>query len=118
MSAETRTGGCHCGAVRFEAVVDLDQTIQCNCSICAKAGFIWSFIPASRFTLQAEGRTTEYLFHKHAVHHRFCDVCGIEAFAQGEHPDGSGMMVAVNVRCLDDIDLAALKPQSVDGRSL
>lgn len=107
MTAEIRTGGCHCGAVRFEAAVDLDQAIQCNCSICSKAGFIWSFIPASQFTLTAAGNTTEYLFHKHAVHHRFCNTCGIEPFAQGEHPDGSGRMVAVNVRCLDESTLPA-----------
>jgi hypothetical protein len=36
--AKSLAGGCHCGAVRFEAAVDLAQVLQCNCSICMKRG--------------------------------------------------------------------------------
>ena len=34
--AATYSGGCHCGAVRFEATADLAKVISCNCSICTQ----------------------------------------------------------------------------------
>ena len=33
-------GGCHCGRVRFEIDVEIGTIIDCNCSICAKKGFL------------------------------------------------------------------------------
>lgn len=114
----TFTGGCHCGLVRFETTLDLGNVIACNCSICSKKGLLLAFVPAERFALRAgEGQLTDYQFNKKAIHHEFCPVCGVEAFARGTAPDGT-QMVAVNVRCLDDIDLAAISPKPFDGRSL
>jgi len=110
-------GGCHCGAVRFEATGDFFSAISCNCSICQKRGHWLAFIPASAFTQTAgEGMLTDYQFNRHVIHHLFCPRCGIEAFARGKMPDGSDM-VAVNVRCIDGIDLAAVTVHSYDGRS-
>lgn len=114
----TLTGGCHCGLVRFETTLDLDNVIACNCSICSKKGLLLAFVPAERFALRAgEDQLTEYLFHKKAIHHQFCSVCGVEPFATGTAPDGSAM-VAVNVRCLDDVDVATLTVKPFDGRNL
>ncbi len=111
------SGGCHCGAVRYEAKVDLSKTMECNCSHCAKKGFILTFTPASAFTLlSGEGKLTEYRFNKKRIAHLFCSVCGVQSFARGTGPDGAEM-AAVNVRCLDDVDIGALSPQKVDGRS-
>jgi len=111
-------GGCHCGAVRFEVELDLDQAISCNCSICTKGGFIWGFVALGNFVQTAgEASTTVYRFHKHLVNHRFCSRCGIEAFATGTAPDGHAM-AAINLRCIDNIDLTKLSPRPVDGRSL
>ncbi|HEX2525232.1 MAG TPA: GFA family protein [Geminicoccus sp.] len=109
-------GGCHCGAVRFEAEADLDSTITCNCSYCTKRGSILTAIPAEKFRLTAgTDRLTSYRFNRHQIDHRFCAACGVQAFALmtlGDQP-----MAAINVRCVDDIDVAALDPQPYDGRS-
>jgi hypothetical protein len=109
-------GGCHCGNVRFEADVDLGQAITCNCSHCQAKGFILTFVPADNFTLlKGDGAQTEYRFNKKAIQHLFCATCGVQSFGRGEMPDGTAT-VAVNVRCLDGVDLEALQPQKVDGR--
>jgi hypothetical protein len=45
-------GSCHCGAIRFEVEADSEvRSEQCNCSICAKTGFLHLIVPASRFRL-------------------------------------------------------------------
>jgi hypothetical protein len=114
----TFTGGCHCGIVRFETTLDLGNVVACNCSICSKKGLMLAFVPAERFALRAgEDQLTEYLFHKKVIHHQFCPACGVEPFARGHAGDGTAM-VAVNVRCLDDVDIAALNARPFDGRSI
>ena len=111
-------GGCHCGKVRFEVVGDMSKVIACNCSICAKNGLWLTFVPAADFKLlSGETALKEYQFGKKQIHHLFCGECGVESFGRGSAPDGSEM-VAVNVRCLDGIDIAALEPAPFDGKSL
>ena len=116
MAEAKHSGGCHCGKVRFEAAVDLDRTIQCNCSICNKRGSILSATTAGKFKLlSGENNLVDYQFNKYNVHHLFCSTCGTESFARGKKPDGTEM-VMVNVRCLDDIDISKLSPQFFDGK--
>lgn len=111
-------GGCHCGRVRYRVKTDLATTVTCNCSICQKTGTILTFVPAGDFELlSGEDALTDYQFNRKVIHHLFCKTCGIRSFARGQKPDGSEM-IAVNVRCLDDIDLASLSPRSFDGRRL
>ena len=115
MAQQNYTGGCHCGGVRFTVDVDLDQTISCNCSICRKRGLILGFAPVTAFQLNAgEGATQEYLFNKRMIKHQFCRTCGVEAFSYGKMPDGTDM-VAINARCLDGVEVAALKPAPYNG---
>jgi hypothetical protein len=110
-------GGCHCGKVRFEAEIDLASPITCNCSYCSKRGSILAFTPAANFTLgSGEQELTEYRFNTKTIEHLFCATCGMESFGRGAAPDGT-KMVAVNVRCLDGVDLDALHPQQFNGRS-
>ena len=117
MSAQNYVGSCQCGVVRYEATADLDQTIVCNCSRCRRLGVILTAVPEAQFRLVAgEDATTEYLFNKHVIHHHFCRTCGIQGFSRAAMPDGS-RMVAINVRCLEDVDLDALTPQRFDGKS-
>ena len=110
-------GGCHCGAVRYEADVDLASANECNCSHCEKKGFILTFTPAANFKLASgEDKLTEYRFNKRSIQHLFCSVCGVQSFARGKMPDGAEM-AAVNVRCIDGVDLSAINPTPVDGKS-
>jgi hypothetical protein len=111
------TGSCQCGAVSYEVEIDLANTITCNCSRCRRLGSILAFAPWDQFTLlKGEGATTTYKFNHHAIDHNFCKTCGIQSYARGVGPDGA-VMAAINVRCLDGVDLDALKPTAVDGAS-
>jgi len=112
------TGGCHCGQVRFDLTADITEVLDCNCSICTKRGALWAFVPAEKFALRAgEDVLVDYQFGKRTIHHLFCPQCGVGSFSRGTAPDGQEV-IAVNVRCLDDIDLAALTITPFGGRSL
>lgn len=114
----TYTGGCHCGEVRFEVQAKLAPIISCNCSICAKTGSLLAFAPKAAFKLLAgEGSLSDYQFNKKQVHHLFCKSCGIRSFGRGRMPDGTEM-VAINVRCLEGVDVTKLELMNVDGKSL
>ena len=111
-----RTGSCHCGAVRYQVTMKLEGLITCNCSICGRTGSILSFVPADRFQLlQGEDSLTDYQFNAKNIHHLFCKVCGVRSFARGKGP--SGPMVAINTRCLDDVDATTLNVRHFDGKS-
>jgi hypothetical protein len=114
----TFEGGCHCGAVRYRVGgLDLGNTITCNCSRCSKLGHILSFVPADSFSLlSGEEYLTDYQFNKKVIHHLFCNICGIQSFGRGVGKDGAPT-VAVNVRCLDDIDIDQVVPQKFDGKN-
>lgn len=112
------TGGCHCGKVKYEVEMNLENAISCNCSICMKRGSFLDFVPVSNFKLlSGEGELQDYQFNKHVIHHNFCKTCGILSFAGGSAPDGT-KMVAINVRCLDGIDLSKIKIQEYNGKSI
>jgi hypothetical protein len=102
---KTYTGSCHCGAVRFEADIDLAAgTSKCNCSICFKTRAWIAFIPADAFRLlSGEQSLSDYEFGRKSIHHRFCAECGVRVFGHGS--DGKGnRFYAVRVNCLDDVD--------------
>jgi len=92
-------GGCHCGAVRFQVVVDKHKVDDCNCSICRKKGFLHLIVPLLQFTLlQGNNVLTTYKFNTEIAQHKFCSICGIHSFyVPRSHPD----CIDVNVRCLD-----------------
>ncbi len=126
MSVKTYAGSCHCGAVRFEADVDLAEgTYRCNCSICTKARAWFTLVPVDRFRLLAgAGAQSEYRWappgHTPNLHYRFCTTCGIRTPGYGEHPGASGApFYFVPIAALDDVDpdeLAAAPLRFVDGR--
>jgi hypothetical protein len=112
---KTYRGSCHCGAVRFEADIDLSKgTFKCNCSICTKTRAWLAGIPAGDFRLlSGEQALADYQFGRKAIHHRFCANCGVRPFSQ------AGDKVAIRVNCLEDVDpqaLIAAPVQYFDGR--
>ena len=109
-------GSCHCGNVKFEAEGEIQQVLACNCSICTRKGSLLWFIPRESFKLLS-GEPKTYTFNKHFIKHRFCANCGIHPYAEAAERSGKPM-AAINVRCLEGVDLAALPVKHFDGRSM
>jgi hypothetical protein len=108
------TGGCHCGAIRFE--VSLPEpliVLDCNCSICSKKGFLHVIVASADFRLlRGQDAMATYTFGTHTAHHYFCRTCGIPAFyIPRSHPEG----VDVNLRALDAMPPHTLR--AFDGRN-
>jgi hypothetical protein len=118
LTERTYRASCQCQAVQYEAPLDLDNTMICNCSRCQRLGWVMAFTPQARVTfLKGEDATTEFLFNKEKIRHQFCPTCGIETHAFASGPDGAAML-AVNVNCLEGVDdPRALNSKRVDGRS-
>ena len=111
-------GSCHCGNVSFEAEGDIKQALACNCSICQRKGSLLWFIPRADFHLRSpEDAASTYTFNKHVIRHRFCPTCGIHPYAEAVDPKGNPM-AAVNIRCIEGIDLASVPVKHFDGRAL
>jgi hypothetical protein len=112
---ETYEGGCHCGRVRYRVTATLDRVTECNCSICGKKGFLHLIVPREQFELvRGEGELTTYRFNTGIAEHRFCRHCGIHSFyVPRSDPD----KIDVNVRCLDGVDVTAIRPLRFDGRN-
>jgi hypothetical protein len=118
MSEQTYTGSCHCGAVEFDVTMVLEGLISCNCSICQRKGTILGFTPAENFTLKkGEDDLTDYQFGKKTIHHLFCKTCGVTAFAKSKMPDRTEMR-AINIRCLEGVDIDTLEVKKFDGKSM
>lgn len=118
---KTYHGSCHCGAVRFEADLDLTQpTYRCNCSICRRTRF-WPAVarPEDFRLLSGRDNLTQYLFNTRNNEHYFCNRCGVRAFGVGNETP-IGKMYGINLGCLDDVsdeELARLPITYVDGRN-
>jgi hypothetical protein len=113
--AATFRGGCHCGRVAFEVSAALDEVSECNCSICAKKGYLHWIVPRAAFRmLTPRDNLATYSFNTRVAQHHFCPVCGVASFyIPRSDPD----KVDVNVRCLDGVDLRTLKIRYFDGRN-
>ena len=115
---KTYKGSCHCGKIAFEADGDLTGAMACNCSICQRKGSLLWFVPREKLEVQTwEDDAGTYTFNKHAIKHRFCRTCGIHPYGEATDPKGN-RMAAINIRCLEGIDLGAIPVQNFDGRSL
>ncbi len=112
----THNGSCHCGTVTFTITGEIEKAVACNCSYCGRKGTLLAFFPESQFTLQSGAdNLTEYRFNTKKITHLFCNICGVQGFGKGNAPDGTAT-VAINVRCLDDINLGTLPIDTFNGK--
>ena len=118
---KTYQGSCHCGAVKFEAELDLTQSsYRCNCSICRRTRF-WPAVarPECFRLISGEADLTQYLFNTRKNQHYFCKPCGVRAFGIGTDTP-MGMMYGVNLGCLENVsdeELSRIPIIYVDGSS-
>jgi hypothetical protein len=108
-------GGCHCGRVAYEVRGRPERLSQCNCSICAKKGYLHWIVPRERFRLLTAWESlSTYTFNTHAAKHHFCPQCGVASFyIARSDPD----KIDVNARCVEGLDLDAIPLDYFNGRN-
>jgi hypothetical protein len=112
-------GSCHCGRIAFTLEGEIAEAVDCNCSLCRRRGGLLAFFPRDALRLEtAEGDYATYRFNQHHIDHHFCHTCGIAPFSEGVDPRSGAKTVAVNVRCLPDLDLATIAIVPFDGARL
>jgi hypothetical protein len=123
MALKTYFGSCHCGAVRFEADIDLSEgTNRCNCSICTKARAWFVLVSPDHFrSITGADAQAEYQWAPSGrpnLHYRFCKTCGVRTAGRGEHGPRGGPFYFIAVASLDDADPDELAAsiRYVDGR--
>ena len=109
-------GSCHCGKVAIEVEGEITGAVSCNCSICSKRGSLLWFVQREQMKLTGESELTTYTFNKHVIKHRFCRTCGIHPYGEGVDPKGNPM-AAINIRCLENVDIDTVPVTNFDGRS-
>ena len=126
MSLKHIFGSCHCGAVRYEADVDLSKgTFRCNCSICTKARAWFTFAGGEQFhLLDGESNMSSYQWTppgrpSPGLTYRFCKTCGVRIYATGDAEFMGGKFYALAVATFDNVttdELAAVPLRFNDNR--
>jgi hypothetical protein len=110
-------GSCHCGKVTFAVEGEIKSVTSCNCSICQRKAFLGWFVSRQDLRLLSQEGLTTYTFNRHSIQHHFCSTCGIHPYGEGRDTSGNPV-AAINVRCIDGLDLASIPVNEFDGRAL
>src|SRR5688572_4998602 len=107
------TGSCHCGAVQFEVDLDLTNGVsRCNCSICTRTAVSSAMARPDAFRVtRGEAAIGTYEWGAKLSTRYFCQQCGIHCFGRGHLAELGGDYVAVNVNCLETVDVGVLPVQ-------
>lgn len=113
----TYRGSCFCGAVGYEAELDLaEDTVRCNCTFCTKTGWWSAYVKPDAFRLlQGQDRLIRFASKNPMVEETTCGGCGVRAYGHGNIPELGGEYYQVNLRCLDEANLEGVKVIHVDG---
>jgi hypothetical protein len=105
---------CHCGQIRLEITAEPGEVVECNCSICARSGFLhWYVEPEQVKLLTEKRRLATYIWRSATGGQHSCPTCGVAVIrTSAQYPP----YVSVNARCLEGVDLARLKIRQFDGR--
>lgn len=113
-------GSCHCGRIAFTVRADapIKDVIDCNCSMCRRRGSLLWFAPREAFQLDTDiADVATYQFNTHNIDHHHCRECGTAPYSEAVDPRSGLPMVAINVRCLPQVELGGLSITSFDGAS-
>jgi len=110
-------GSCHCGQIKFQIEGTIEGAMSCNCSICQRKGALMWFVPRAQLqVLTPDENASTYTFNKHVIKHRFCPTCGMHPYGEGSDAKGNPS-AAINIRCIENIDLEKIPVTHYDGRS-
>ena len=116
---QTYSGGCQCGKVRYEVKMDIGEVLACNCSRCGRLGSLLAFAPATQFKLlSGAADLTDFEFNERMIHTHCFQPAAYSRSRSGRTRKTGAKMAAINVRCVDGVDIDALKVKKVDGKSL
>ena len=124
---KTYQGSCHCGRVQFEITADIDHARICDCSICRKRGTLNFRIDENDFKLKTPlEELSLYQWGSFTAKDYFCPTCGVLPFRRPSHPTNTELAQgtvrfegwAINLRCLNDLDINALPLKFIKGSSL
>lgn len=112
----SQKGSCHCGRIAFEVEGEPGDVLECNCSHCQRKGYLlWFTGRAQVKMLTPESDMATYTFNRHVIEHKFCPTCGCAPFGFGVDPSGN-TTAAINVRCLETVDIETVKRIPYNGR--
>jgi hypothetical protein len=110
---QVHRGSCHCARVTFELDAALTWAMDCNCSLCRRKGALWhGASDTSLRILTGQDDLTLYQFGTMTAKHYACSHCGISTFTR---PRLDPTRWAVNVRCIEGLDLSSLTIRRFDG---